>query len=155
MESEQQDKLLGQISPLDDNEWLLRLHFSPEHIQDGEFVPTAISLSDLKERGYSLDREAFVERHLIVDRAEAQSMRLPEKRKESYLSRFECGPVRCLKHEGETAFEVKESPRHDNPAHAHILSAQRLGDGALRKLRNYLLPYLKPPVLLDDYMQQP
>lgn len=155
MESEQQDNFLKSISPLDDNEWLLRLHFSPEHILNGEVVPAAISLSDLRERGYSLDREAFVEQRLIVDRASAQRMRSPAKRKEPYLSRFECGPVRCLQDEGQIAFEVKESPTCDNPAHAHILSAQTLGDGALRKLRNHLLPYLNPPVRLDDYMQQP
>ena len=153
MEIEQQDKSFDQVPPLSDDEWLLRLYFSPEHIHNGEVVPTAISLSDLRERGFSLDRESIVNTEIIVTRAENQSVKKPENRAEPFLSRFECCPVRKLKHEDKPAFEVKESPMDENHAHAHILSAQKLGDGSLRKLRNQLIPHLQGLVALDAYIK--
>ncbi|MCT7953247.1 hypothetical protein NG798_25955 [Ancylothrix sp. C2] len=155
MDNKQQDRALDQVLPLTDEELLLRLHFSPEHICNGKVAATAISTSDLKQRGYSLDRKAFVEPQIIADRALTQGAKNPEKREKSYLSQFECGSIRDIKFEEKPAFEVKESPTCNNPAHAHILSAQKLGEGALRRLRILLLPYLdKNLMLLDEYMQQ-
>ncbi|CAO4137859.1 hypothetical protein DHODJN_00020 [Methylorubrum extorquens] len=64
-----------------------------------------------------------------------------------------CGPV-CeeVDTEGAPAFKVEASPRDDNKAHAHILSAIQRGDGTLRKLRNLLLPHLNRQLMeLREY----
>jgi hypothetical protein len=152
MASEQQHQPFGTVPPVTGDEWLLRLHFSPEHLLNGELVPTAISISDLKERGFSVDREQIVDADQIVARALAQQQRVPEKRETSYLSRFECIAVQRIQYENDIAFVIIASPTDDNPAHAHILSAQKLGNGGLRKLRNQLLHELQTLIPLSQYI---
>ncbi len=152
MECEQQDIPLGQEPQLANDEWLLRLHFSPEHLLNGALTTTAISLSDLKERGFSVDRESIVVPGMIEARAIAQQQRVPEQRETPYLSRFECISIRRIKYENDIAFTVITSPTDENPAHAHILSAQKLGDGGLRKLRELLLNELQTLIALDQYI---
>lgn len=153
MTSKQQCKSLEQVTPLTDDECLLRLHFSPEHILEGRVVPAAISTTDLGEKGFSLDRELLVDLDIVEARARTQSTRMPEKRESSYLSCFNCGNVRIIKSDGQDAFKVEESPIADNFAHAHILSAQNLGKGGLKKLRNLLLPYLQNLISLNEYRE--
>ncbi len=148
-----QYQFLDEIPPVNDNEWLLRLHFSPEHFRDGALVPSAISTSDLGERGLSIDREYLVNPEIIKKRANDQSAKLPESRVLPYLSRFQCESVRTIKYDGQVAFEVKASPFPTNFAHADILSAQPLGKGGLRKLRCLLLEQLQTLISLDQYLQ--
>jgi len=148
-----QYQFLEQVPPLTDDEYLLRLHFSPEHFLKGQLVPSAISTDDLAEKGFSLDRELFVDVDVIATRALTQSMRVPEKRESSFLSRFNCGNVRLIESNGQAAFEVKESPVTGNFAHAHILSAQKLSKGELKKLRSLLLPYLQNLISLNEYIE--
>lgn len=134
-------------------EVLLRLNFSTEHVQDGEVIPAAIAIEDLKRRGYSLDRELMVEIETIRQRASAQSASRPVGREAPYLSRFPCGPV-CgeVDSEGVAAFKVEASPRVDNKAHAHILSAVERGEGSIRKLRSKLVPHLNRQLMeLQNY----
>jgi len=144
---------LDEIPPVNDHEWLLRLHFSPEHFPNGELVPAAISTSDLGKRGLSIDRECIVNPEIIEKRAADQSAKLPESRVVPYLSRFQCESVRSIEYEGKVAFEIKASPFSTNFAHADILSAQPLGKGGLKKLRCLLIEKLKTLVLLDQYLQ--
>lgn len=139
---------------VDETEWLLRLNFSPEHIKDGEVVPAAISLSDLKSRGFSIDREHLLDAGAMRARVEAQQVKAPESRAQSFLSRFECGPVRLESGgDGHAAFVVDASPLDDNKAHAHILSAVQRGEGALRRLRLRLVSHLQRLISLDEYMK--
>jgi hypothetical protein len=152
MEREEQDVCLGQVPPLASHEWLLRLHFSPEHFVNGELIPAAISTSDLKERGFSVDRESIVDPSVIQDRAIIQQQKVPEKREQSYLSRFECVSIRRIKYENDTAFEVIASPTEANLAHAHILSAQKLGNGGIKKLRSLLVDELQTLIALEQYI---
>jgi hypothetical protein len=153
MECEQTDQFLSQVPPLTDDEWLLRLHFSPEHFLDGELIPAAISTSDLKDRGFSVDRERIVDLVTIEARAIIQQQKIPEQREKPYLSRFECGSIRLIQYENEIAFKLQGSPTDDNPAHAHILSAQKLGNGGLKKLRKLLLEKLQTFILLEQYIE--
>lgn len=146
-------QFLDEIPPVSDDEWLLRLHFSPEHFYDGALVPSAISTSDLRERGLSIDRECIVNPEIIEKRAADQRVKLPESRVVPYLSRFQCESVRSIEYEGKVAFEVKASPFSTNFAHADILSAQPLGKGGLKKLRCLLIEKLQTLVLLDQYLQ--
>lgn len=142
------------LDPVPHEEQLLRLNFSPEHIQNGEVIPNAIAVEDLKKRGYSIDREHISSLEVIQQRAEAQSAKQPTNREESFLSRFECGPV-CgeVDDEGTPAFKVEASPQPDNDAHAHILSAISRGNGTLRKLRGKLVPHLNRELLrLHEYV---
>jgi hypothetical protein len=160
VENDQKDKLLtqvppvaDQVPPVADDEWLLRLHFSPLHFNDGQLVASAISLSDLKDRGFSVDRESIVDIQTIQSRAQSQSDKNPEQRETPYLSRFNCAPVRQLKFDDKDAFHVVECPIDNNPGHAHILSAQTLKKGSLRKLRLLLLEQLQQELsTLDQYM---
>lgn len=148
------------IEAIPHEEWLLRLNFNPEHIRGNEVVPSAISLTDLKVRGYSVDREHLVDIKLVTDRAQEQAANRPEDRKESFLSRFECGPV-CgeVDANGKVAFCVQASPvlatanRPANPAHAHIKSAIPRGDAGLRKIRMLLIPHLQRFIALSDYVR--
>lgn len=154
MERDQQDESFSSVPPLTDDEWLLRLHFSTEHIQDGDVIPAAISLEDLSTRGFSVDREAIVNTDTLVARACIQSNNKPEQRVQPFLSRCNCGAVRSITYEDKQAFKVEESPQPDNRAHAHILSAQPLGKGSLRKLRSLLLVHLQELVPLDQYVAE-
>lgn len=137
--------------PID--EQLLRLNFSTDHVQDGVVIPNAIAVEDLKKRGYSLDREHLADIDTIRGRAQGQSDRQPVGRETPYLSCFGCGPV-CQETDadGVAAFKVEASPREDNKAHAHILSAIDRGAGTLRKLRSLLVPHLNRNLMrLQDY----
>jgi hypothetical protein len=153
MERELQDNFSGQAPPLvDGDEWLLRLHFSPEHYLDGKLTPSAISLADLGGRGFSIDREHLVDVAIITRRAVDQNLRNPEQREKPYLSRFKCAPIRQLKYENKTAFIVEASPTEENLAHAHIVSEDRtLKKGELRQLRNLLLEELQMIIPLEHY----
>lgn len=141
-------------------EWLLRLNFNPEHIYNGEVVPSAVSLTDLKSRGYSVDRERLVDIELVAARARDQATNKPELRQAPFLSKFECGSV-CseVDADGKSAFLVEASPvaeteaRKANPAHAHIKSAIQRGEAALRKIRMLLLPHLQSLIALEDYVR--
>jgi hypothetical protein len=152
MECSQPDQFLSKVVPLSDDEWLLRLHFSPEHFQDGLLTPSAISTSDLNDRGFSVDRESIVNTNTLQDRAIAQAIRNPEQRETPYISHFQCKPIRLIEYKNIVAFHVTESPTEDNPAHAHILSTQKLGKGELRKLRCLLLRELQSLIELDQYI---
>ncbi|MCJ2067945.1 hypothetical protein MKK75_03830 [Methylobacterium sp. J-030] len=141
-------------------EWLLRLNFNPEHIDNGKVVASAVSLTDLKTRGYSIDRERLIDVTIIAQRARDQAANKPEKRQAPFLSKFECGPVRGeVDTDGRAAFLVEASPvagnetQRANPAHAHVKSAIHRGDAGLRQLRILLLPHLQRLIALGDYVR--
>ncbi|GJD90746.1 hypothetical protein BHAOGJBA_4288 [Methylobacterium hispanicum] len=148
------------VAAVPHEEWLLRLNFNPEHIHGNEVVPSAVSLTDLKSRGYSVDREHLVDIRIVADRAKSHAANRPDDRKVSYLSRFECGPV-CgeTDAEGKVAFRIEASPviateaQPANPAHAHIKSAIPRGEAGLRKIRMLLIPHLQRFIALEEYVR--
>jgi hypothetical protein len=138
-----------------DDEFLLRLNYSPEHIKDGEILPAAVALEDLKDRGFSVDREELVRIEIIIERAAGQQERSPAAREEAHLSRFQTGPVRSeVDHEQKPAFSVVASAIPGNAAHAHIVSAIPRGEGARRRLRSILLKHLNNLIALNTYASQ-
>lgn len=135
----------SEFGPVQDEECLLRIIYAPEHIKDGLVIETAISLDDLKSKGFSLDRDKYVDRALIQERISIQTQRNPDERQSSSISRFRCGDARkVLDQAKERAFIVIDDALVDNKAHASLYSAKEgLGKGALRKLRSLLLPLLQ------------
>jgi hypothetical protein len=135
-------------------EILLRLGFDPEHMKDGSIGPAAVSLNDLKERGFSVDRQVFIKRRVIENRARDQMAKMPAKRQEALMSSFTCGDVRALEDgDNNRAFIVVDTAEPHNDAHASIYSAYPRSNGQLRKIRSLLLPLLQSYVLLETYLQ--
>lgn len=79
---------------VDDEEILLRTVYQPEHIVGGRVIETAISLTDLDERGFSVDRHLSVTSRILSQRAEEQMAKCPEQRQEYRIACFPCGAVR-------------------------------------------------------------
>ena len=131
-----------------DDEYLLRVIYSPEHIINGSVIESAISLDDLSTRGFSLDREMYQDQSLITKRIEIQSQKKPAERQSSSIFRFKCGAARSIQiinQHDNRAFIVIDDAQQNNEAHASLYSAQiGLGKGELRKLRSLLLPLLEP-----------
>jgi len=86
--------------PVKDSEELLRVISCPEHIKDGCVLATAVSLTDLRERGFSVDRLGHAIRTVIEQRISRQMANEREERQESTISKFRCGAVRELLNEG-------------------------------------------------------
>lgn len=91
--------------PVEDHEGLLRTNYAPEHVIDGKVIVSAISSKDLKERGFSIDRELLADAVVIAERAKAQMEKDPEKRGEAHVSIFECRSIRAevCKEDGKSA----------------------------------------------------
>lgn len=132
-----------------DEEYLLRVIFSPEHIVDGLVIESAISLEDLSIRGFSLDRETYKDDAVIQRRIVNQLEKNPDQRQSSFISKFRCGDARAISAPDqaiERAFIIIDDAQDDNMAHASLFSAQDgLKRGALKKLRTFLLPLLQHP----------
>jgi hypothetical protein len=130
-----------------DEEYLLRILYEPEHILNGSILETAISLTDLKEKGFSLDRESYVDNIVIQQRITTQTDRNPTQRQSNVITKFKCVDVRSISDEAmnERLFIIIDDiPPDNNQAHAAIYSSkENLGRGALRKLRWQLLPILQ------------
>lgn len=132
------------VDPVNDGEILLRTDFSPIHIQDGQLLAAAISSTDLKERGFSVDREHMVELATIDSRASEQMQKAPEDRQEAWIAPFQCGPVRADIYEGDNqqAFRIEHDPVDGNKAHAAIYSYTSRKNSHIKGLKALLLPHL-------------
>lgn len=134
-----------------DHENLLRLTFAPEHFVGGEFQPTAVSLADLRERGFSVDRTSITTKDVVMQRVEDQSARAPAKREVPVYSLLQCGEVRAEADEHRPLFDVEASPMDDNPGHASIYSSDRtLTDSQLRRLRIRLIALMEGSLVTLD-----
>ena len=51
--------------PVTDAEFLLREMLNPDHVVEGEVRPSAVSLRDLRERGFSVNRMDHVSQHFV------------------------------------------------------------------------------------------
>ena len=142
---EDEGKKQSDFSPgvVENRENLLRVIYGPEHIVDNKVIESAISLSDLKERGFSLDREKYAKPSVVKDRINRQMENKPECRKEANIANLACLEVRKIKHDEERALIViDDGTSEENPAHASIYSLKS-GRAKLKQLRAKLLPLLQ------------
>lgn len=145
------------VVPIDSSETLVRLTFNPESYDSNGFKNTAVSLQDLKERGFSLDREAYTHRECIEERIAAQKENKPEDRQFAIFSMMNCIDITSIVNEdGSACFDLIPSPDLDtkNFGHAHLLSAGAVkSDSYLRKMRVLLFPLLSKCIKhnLDDF----
>jgi len=129
---------------VDDEETLLRTVYEPEHIVAGRVIESAISLTDLGQEGFSVDRHRIVIPDILTGRAVSQMANRPEARQHYRVACFPCGAVRRHRDDAnQQAFIVIDTADQVDPAHASIFSAVKRGRGQLRKLRAQLLPLLQ------------
>jgi hypothetical protein len=134
---------------VEDNEVVLRTIFDPHHLEGGVLAPAAIALSDLKFRGWSLDRKRFTS---------LWKMKLSHRgwmNKKQDLDRclvlpIEVGAVRACREQQKQIFSITDMALCSNPAHAAILLSTKGGDGAARKARSTLMKYLPKHVDVSD-----
>ncbi len=135
------------LSPgtVDDEERLLREMFNPQHVRDGKLLPSAISLTDLRCRGFSVHRMKYV----TVEFIEASILeRLSRPRKTPWqdegVARFQALAVRRISVCDQQALVVIDTAHEDNHGHASIYAAApEKGDAHARELRALLLPLLQ------------
>ena len=127
-------------------ELLARTEFAPENLDDnGNLLPTAISTTDLKSRGFSVDRTEILVLSRLQARLEEQQDRKPDLRKAAFVAEFEHSFIENLIHpkDREKAFLVKPEPIKGNAAHSCIYSAIDRGRSGLRGLRALLMPEMQ------------
>ena len=143
------------ISPgiVEDYERLLRALFNPDHIKDGKVLVTAISLKDIRHRGFSVHRLAHVSSHLaqsLIDKFLSRPL-AGQQRKFEGVASLETHAVREISEDGKQVFVVIDTAKHCNVGHASIyLSDAPSSEGRARKLRALLLLLLQERTSLDE-----
>lgn len=136
-----------------DEEFLLRELFNPQHIVDGKLIESAISLQDLRQRGFSVHRMKHVRADFIKASMEE---RLSRPRKgtpwtNEGVAKLTAQAVRQLRLDDQQAFVVIDTAVEDNPGHASIYAAEpEKGDPYARELRSLLLPLLHNRMSVDE-----
>ena len=136
------------LSPgvVDDNEYLLREMFNPQHVKDGELLVTAISLKDLRFRGFSVHRMDYVTAESVNAsiRERLSKPRTGTPWKDEGVARLQASVVRAFYLDDQQVFVVIDTAREDNRGHASIyVAASGKGEAHARKLRSLLLPLLQ------------
>ena len=136
-----------------DGEGLLRTMFYPDHIVEGQLTNTAISLADLRERGFSVNRRQHITRGFIesdIDRFLERNLH-GTPREFVGIACFKTSTVREMKSDESRAFVVIDTALPDNPGHASVYAANpTISRGRLRQLRDMLFPLLCSPVSVDQ-----
>lgn len=137
--------------PVNNSEQLLRVLHQPEHILDGEVIESSVPLEDLKSRGFSVDRRAYVNLTLLSERVAEQVRRDPPNREASFSSELLCERLREILSEDKRDFlivdEIDEKKEPVNSAHASIYSANETGKGGLRKIRHKLVGEINKKII--------
>ena len=136
------------ISPgaVADGETLLREMLNPDHVVNGEVQPSAISLTDLRERGFSVHRLGYVTRKFVEDSIEVKLARpfQGRKRESEGISRFTARSVREIRGKDLQVFVVIDTAMMSNRGHASIyLSNTEMKDSLARSMRSKLMPLLE------------
>lgn len=139
-----------------DEEFIIRMTFSPESYKDGEFLPTAVSLQDLRDRGFSVDRESLTIKSAVLSRIDIQRQKKPDDRQFPLFSKLHSGAVRAEVDDAQQRmFVIEASPVEGNPGHAVIKSAREKGDSALRKMRSRLIKHLAQGIVAFETLGFP
>ena len=146
------------VPPLSEDESLVRAFFCPEQHDGQEFLATAVSLDDLKDRGFSVDRPILTPLSVLTHRVNTQRANKPDVREFTKFSQLFYAKLRDDRDPtGQDYFDVQASPVAEsadepaNPGHASIYSADKsLGRGGLRKVRTELIKHLNNIVDLEN-----
>lgn len=144
-----------EVSPgvIDDAEQLLREMFNPQHVKNGEVVVTAISLEELRSRGFSVHRMEYVTAEYVK---ESINERLSRPRtgsnwQDEGVARLQASVVRALRVDDQQAFVVIDTAKEDSRGHASIYAAApEKGQAHARELRALLLPLLQERMSLNQ-----
>ena len=135
------------ISPgaVEDDEPLLRSVFNPDHVREGMVQPSAISLKDLQERGFSVNRLWYVTQEFVEDsirRTLARTFQGSPRESEG-VAYFTARTVRDIQDNGIQAFVVIDTALQDNRGHGSIyLADPGMKPSQARRMREKLLPLL-------------
>ena len=144
------------ISPgiVEDEEFLLREMFNPQHVQDGEVFETGIPAKDLWNKGFSVHRMKYVSSDFIKVSMEEKLSRTRkgEPWKDEGVAKLQTLSVRLLcTDDGKKAFVVIDTALNENPGHASIYIAEpERGEKYARRLRNLLLPLLQNRMTINE-----
>lgn len=134
---------------------LLRLLLSDEHYANDSLSNAAISTSDLKERGFSLDIKELAREDVVNTRAESQMANRPQTRFAAYISEFSHGDIISITdNSNNVLFEVIYDPVDGNDAHACILCIDKANTKSHYVMaRNKLKPaLLKNVTKIEDFL---
>ena len=140
-----------------DSEPLLRALFNPEHVQQGKVLARAISLRDLRERGFSVHRIRYASYDLVMSfiNEVLSRPRSGEPWTDAGVATLHTAQVRNFQVNGQRAFVVIDSASQENPGHASIYAARpEQGNAHARELRALLLPLLQARISLTDAFNQ-
>ena len=129
-----------------DEESLLREILNPDHVAKGEVQPTAISLTDLRERGFSIHRLEYVTRKFVEEAINEKLARTFQGRTRvsEGVAYFTARQIREIRNNDIQVFVVVDTAELTNPGHASIyLSDVGMKDSFARRMRNKLLPLLE------------
>ena len=129
------------------NELVLRTILDPDHLEpDGQLAVAAISLADIRFRGWSVDRKYFTSRWRVRLSHSEWKKKKPNLRKIHVLP-IPVSQIRLPSPKtGQQDFVVTDTAVWLNPAHADVLLSGPHGEGAARVFRKQLLQKLPPYV---------
>ncbi|MGN7971461.1 hypothetical protein [Serratia sp. 22264] len=113
---------------IENEDSLLRLLFSNEHYFNNDIQDLAISLDDLKSRGFSLDLEKICDLNVIEERIKSQAEKASDEnaRREAFISSLINGVVTSLlDQDGDVLFETFHSPIAENFAHTSLICKKK------------------------------
>lgn len=131
--------------PVQDQEWLIRSLWNPDHIVDGVVQPAAIPIEDLKRKGFSVNRLLHVTQQLVENELAAAVARASNGKPRSAegVALFTARRVRSFQEKNSQAFVVIDTGLTRNPGHASIyVSDIKMGKSEARRMREKLKPLL-------------
>ena len=130
-----------------DDEFLLRLMFNPQHVENGKLTPAAVTASDLHTKGFSVYRLGYVSIEFIVAKEENT---LRKERKDNVtwttegVAKLSASSVRNIKFDEEQAFVIIDTAKENEEGHAEILVARpEKGISHVKEMRKLLRPLLE------------
>jgi hypothetical protein len=125
----------------------MRTILDPDHLgADGKLAVAAISLEDIRYRGWSVDRKAFTSLWRLKLTHGDWKKKKPNILN-TYVLPIQVSEIRLQNQEtGEPDFVVIDTAMWLNPAHAVVLLSKPQSQSAARGLRNNLLKKLPPYV---------
>ena len=124
--------------------------FHPEHIKDGVVQHTAVSLDDLKMRGFSVNRGQHVTRGIIQSGID-EFLGRDARREFVGIACFKASTIREFRSNGSQEFVVIDAAESENTGHAAIYAANpSIPNSKARQLRSLLSPLLSSTVSLEQ-----